>query len=64
MNDIPKSSESKHPLLRQLLTPFYRTRMRTAQRRTSTTRENVGKIKAARSAKEEIKELRRKGILK
>lgn len=64
MGDIPKSSEAKHPFWRQLLTPFYRTRMRTAQRRTAATKGNVGRIKAGRAAAANVKELRRRGILK
>lgn len=64
MGDIPKSRDAKHPFLRQLLTPFYRTRMRKAQRRTEAVKSNMDTVKRARSAKEEIKELRRKGILK
>lgn len=62
--DIPKSRDAKHPFLRQLLTPFYRTRMKKAQRRTNATRENVDTIRRGRAAKNEIKELRRRGILK
>lgn len=64
MGDIPKSRDAKHPFLRQLLIPFYRTRMGKAQRRTEATRENVSKIKANRAAAADVKELRRRGILK
>lgn len=62
--DIPKSRDAKHPILRQLLTPFYRTRMKKAQRRTNATRENVDRIKQARAAKNDVKALRKAGILK
>ena len=32
-DDLLRMSESRHPILRQLFTPFYRTRMRGIQRR-------------------------------
>lgn len=62
--DIPKSRDAKHPFLRQLLIPFYRTRMRKAQRRTAAAKDNIGRIKAGRAAAADVKELRRRGILK
>lgn len=62
--DIPTTRDAKHPFLRQLLTPFYRTRMRKAQRRTNTTRENVDTIRRARAADKDVKALRKAGILK
>ncbi|MET9890583.1 hypothetical protein ABZZ47_10270 [Streptomyces sp. NPDC006465] len=64
MGDIPKSGDAKHPIWRQLLTPFYRTRACKAQRRTAAVKDNVGKIKAGRAAAVDVKELRRRGILK
>ncbi|MCX4912789.1 hypothetical protein [Streptomyces sp. NBC_00687] len=64
MTDIPKSRDAKHPFWRQLLTPFYRTRASKAKRRTAATKDNVGRIKAGRAAAANVKELRRRGILK
>lgn len=64
MGDIPKSRDAKHPILRQLLIPFYRSTMLRKQRREAKVRENVGKIKANRAAAADVKELRRRGILK
>ncbi|QES45284.1 hypothetical protein DEJ49_33645 [Streptomyces venezuelae] len=64
MGEIPRSRDAKHPFLRQLITPFYRTRMGAAKRRTATTKENVGKIKKARSDRAYIKQLKKDGTLK
>lgn len=64
MGDIPKSRDAKHPILRQLLTPFHRTRINAAKRRTAATKDNVGKIRANRTAAQEVKDLKKRGILK
>ncbi|MFJ4828379.1 hypothetical protein ACIP79_00330 [Streptomyces sp. NPDC088747] len=64
MGDIPRSRDAKHPFLRQLLTPFYRSRMRKAQRRTVTTTENVGRLKKNLSARQLAKQYRKNGTLK
>jgi hypothetical protein len=64
MGDIPKSRDAKHPILRQLLTPFYRTRMRRLQRAHETTNENMSKVRANRAAANDVKALRKAGILK
>lgn len=64
MGDIPKSRDAKHPILRQLLVPFYRSTMLRRQRREAAVKQNVGKIKANRSAAQEVKDLKKRGILK
>jgi hypothetical protein len=64
MGDIPRTSESKHPLLRQLLFPFYRTRMRRVQRNQAAVSESLSQVRKNLTARQEVKELRRKGILK
>lgn len=64
MNDIPRSRDAKHPILRQLLTPFYRSTMLRKQRREAKVKENLGKIKANRAAAQDVKALRKAGILK
>ncbi|MCX4673018.1 hypothetical protein OG453_41385 [Streptomyces sp. NBC_01381] len=64
MGDIPKSRDAKHPFLRQILTPFYRTRMRRIQRNHATISENRAKIKRARSDRAYVKQLKKDGTLK
>ncbi|MFF1713954.1 hypothetical protein [Streptomyces sp. NPDC058268] len=71
MGDIPKSRDAKHPILRQILTPFYRTRMRRLQRskasiaeHRTTIDENRAKIKANQSARKYVKQLKKDGTLK
>ncbi|MFE0101134.1 hypothetical protein [Streptomyces sp. NPDC059009] len=71
MGDIPKSRDAKHPILRQLLTPFYRTRMRRFQRNQATINENREKIKANREKRQRahserayVKQLKRDGTLR
>lgn len=64
MGEIPRSRDAKHPILRQILTPFYRTRMGAAQRRTAATKGNVAKVKRARSERAYVKQLKKDGTLK
>lgn len=71
MGDIPKSRDAKHPILRQILTPFYRTRMRRIQRNLATISENrttidenKARAKRARSDRAYVKQLKKDGTLK
>lgn len=64
MGEIPRSRDAKHPILRQILTPFYRTRMGKAQRRTAATKDNVAKVRRARSERAYVKRMKKDGTLK
>ncbi len=64
MGEIPKSRDARHPILRQLLTPFYRTRMNRIQQRKAATKENLAKVKRNRSDRAYVKQLKKDGMLK
>jgi hypothetical protein len=51
-------------IMRQLITPFYKTRTGKAKRRTAKTRGNVTAIRRNRAAASDVKALRKAGILK
>lgn len=51
-------------IMRQLITPFYKTRTGKAKDRTVTVKANVTKLYDARAQAREIKQLRKDGILK
>jgi hypothetical protein len=51
-------------IVRQLITPFYKTRTGKAKRRTAKVRDNVGRIQQNRAAAGDVKALRKAGILK
>ncbi|MEU6989277.1 hypothetical protein ABZ953_01255 [Streptomyces sp. NPDC046465] len=71
MGDIPKSRDAKHPILRHILFPFYRTRMMRLQHANVTRKDNIATLKAnkarIRAAREErayVKQLKKDGTLR
>jgi hypothetical protein len=51
-------------IMRQLITPFHKTRTGKARRRTAKVRANVGRISSAREQAAEVKRLKKEGVLK
>lgn len=51
-------------IMRQLITPFYKTRTGKAKRRTAKVQSNVTRIRQGRSDAAEVKRLKKAGVLK